>query len=152
MTTEFDTASAGFNTDPLGFSREQAELIERSGGTQGTISEQGDRVVVLTSRGAKTGAVRKVPLIRVEEGGTYCAVASLGGMPNNPNWYHNVINDPKVQLQDGPDIYQLTAREVTGAERELWWSRAVATYPSYGEYQLKTDRIIPVFVLEPTDR
>jgi deazaflavin-dependent oxidoreductase (nitroreductase family) len=106
-------------------------------------------VVVLTMRGAKTGKVRKVPLMRVEHDGVYAAVASLGGAPKNPLWYHNLKTDPQVRVQDGTDVHQMVARELAGEEREIWWKRAVAAYPDYADYQRKTDREIPLFVLEP---
>jgi deazaflavin-dependent oxidoreductase (nitroreductase family) len=96
-----------------------------------------------------SGKVRKTPLIKVEYEGCYAAVASLGGAPNNPNWYHNLVADPEVHLQDGESHYELVAREVAGVERELWWARAVSVHPDYADYQLKTERLIPIFVLEP---
>jgi F420H(2)-dependent quinone reductase len=106
-------------------------------------------VVVLTMVGAKTGAIRKVPLMRVEHEGHYAAVASLGGAPKNPVWYNNLIANPNLELQDGPTKLKMVAREVTGEEKALWWERAVAAYPDYADYQKKTDRQIPVFVLDP---
>jgi deazaflavin-dependent oxidoreductase (nitroreductase family) len=106
-------------------------------------------VVVLTMRGAKTGKVRKVPLMRVEHDGVYAAVASLGGAPRHPLWYHNLKADPRVRVQDGPDVHPMVARELKGDERETWWQRAVAAYPDYADYQRKTEREIPLFVLEP---
>ncbi|MEU5419786.1 nitroreductase family deazaflavin-dependent oxidoreductase [Streptomyces sp. NPDC020667] len=128
--------------------REQVELYESSGGTQGT-TMRGMPVVVLTTRGAKSGKIRKTPLMRVEHGGSYAVVASLGGAPKHPVWYHNIVADPRVELQDGPVRQDMTAREVTGEEKDRWWERAVAAYPDYADYQKKTDREIPVFVLEP---
>lgn len=110
---------------------------------------RGMPVIVLTTRGAKSGKIRKSPLMRVEHEGTYAAVASLGGAPQHPVWYHNVVADPRVELQDGPVRRDMTAREVTGEEKALWWARAVAAYPDYADYQEKTDRRIPVFELEP---
>jgi deazaflavin-dependent oxidoreductase (nitroreductase family) len=106
-------------------------------------------VVVLTSRGAKSGKIRKSPLMRVEHDGSYGIVASKGGAPEHPVWYYNVVGDPHVELQDGPVRQDMNAREVTGAEKSTWWDRAVAAYPDYADYQAKTDRQIPVFVLEP---
>ncbi|MGW2186625.1 nitroreductase family deazaflavin-dependent oxidoreductase [Streptomyces sp. NPDC001719] len=129
--------------------REQVELYESSGGTQGT-TMRGMPVVVLTTRGAKSGKIRKTPLMRVEHGGSYAVVASLGGAPKHPVWYHNIVADPRVELQDGPVRQDMTAREVTGEEKDRWWERAVAAYPDYADYQKKTDREIPVFVLEAT--
>jgi deazaflavin-dependent oxidoreductase (nitroreductase family) len=128
--------------------REQVELYERSGGTEGT-TMRGMPVIVLTTRGAKSGKIRKTPLMRVEHEGSYAVVASLGGAPKHPVWYHNVVGDPHVELQDGPTRQDMTAREVTGEEKALWWQRAVAAYPDYADYQKNTDREIPVFVLEP---
>ncbi|AEW99160.1 nitroreductase family deazaflavin-dependent oxidoreductase [Streptantibioticus cattleyicolor] len=127
--------------------RDQVELYESSGGTEGT-TLRGLPVVVLTTRGAKSGKLRKSPLMRVEHEGVYAVVASMGGAPKHPVWYHNVVAHPRVELQDGPVRRELTAREVHGAERELWWERAVRAYPDYADYQEKTDRVIPVFVLE----
>ena len=107
-------------------------------------------MVILTSRGASTGKIRKTPLMRVEHDGVYAVVASQGGAPTHPLWYHNLVADPHVELQDGPERTDRTAREVTGDEKALWWERAVAAYPDYADYQTKTERQIPVFVLEPT--
>jgi deazaflavin-dependent oxidoreductase (nitroreductase family) len=106
-------------------------------------------VIVLTTRGARSGKIRKTPLMRVENAGRYAVVASQGGAPKHPVWYHNIKADPHVELQDGPDRRDYRAREVTGAEKAEWWERAVAAYPPYADYQTKTDREIPVFVLEP---
>jgi deazaflavin-dependent oxidoreductase (nitroreductase family) len=129
-------------------SREQVELIERSGGTQGT-TMRGMGVVVVTMLGAKSGKVRKIPVMRVEHDGAYAVVASLGGAPKHPVWYFNLLAHPLVELQDGPAKGDYTVREVTGEERALWWDRSVAAYPDYADYQTKTDRVIPVLVLEP---
>lgn len=128
--------------------RDQVELYEGSGGTKGT-TLHGLPVIVLTTVGAKTGKLRKAPLMRVEHEGRYAAVASLGGSARNPLWYHNVRSHPLVELQDGPSKRDMRAREVTGAEKAEWWERAVAAYPEYANYQTKTAREIPVFVLEP---
>jgi len=108
-------------------------------------------VIILTSLGAKSGKVRKSPLMRVEHDGEYAVVASLGGAPNHPVWYYNLTANPRVELQDGPARRDYQARELQGAERDTWWDRAVAAYPDYAEYQKKTDRTIPVFVLTPID-
>jgi deazaflavin-dependent oxidoreductase (nitroreductase family) len=105
-------------------------------------------VIVMTMRGAKSGKLRKVPVMRVEHDGVYAAVASLGGAPHNPLWYRNLVANPRVELQDGPVRREVTAREVHGAEKSRWWERAVAAFPDYASYQAKTDRQIPVFVLE----
>ncbi len=128
--------------------REQVEEYESSGGTRGTVM-RGMPVVVLTTKGASSGLVRKTPLMRVEHEGHYAVVASLGGAPQHPVWYRNVVADPHVELQDGPVRQDMTAREVTGQEKAQWWARAVEAYPPYAEYQAKTDREIPVLVLEP---
>ncbi|MFF2623432.1 nitroreductase family deazaflavin-dependent oxidoreductase [Oerskovia jenensis] len=132
------------------WARKQAELYESSGGTKGT-TLRGMPVVILWTLGAKSGKIRKTPLMRVEHDGDYAVVASLGGAPQHPVWYHNIVANPHVELQDGPERHDYTAREVTGAEKELWWERAVAAYPDYASYQERTDREIPVFVLERRD-
>jgi deazaflavin-dependent oxidoreductase (nitroreductase family) len=106
-------------------------------------------VVILTTLGAKSGKIRKSPLIRVEHDGSYAVVASAGGAPKHPVWYHNAVADPRVELQDGPVRQDMPAREVTGDEKAVWWARAVEAFPDYAEYQKNTDREIPVLVLEP---
>ena len=128
------------------WARKQLEVYEGSGGTEGT-TLRGMPVIILTSVGAKTGGLRKNPLMRVEHDGEYAVVASLGGAPKHPVWYHNLVANPHVELQDGPEKHDYTAREVFGAEKALWWERSVAAYPDYADYQVKTDREIPVFVL-----
>jgi F420H(2)-dependent quinone reductase len=140
-----------YEPSPTDWVREQVELIESSGGTQGT-TMRGMPVVLLTTRGAKSGKVRKSPLMRVEHDGTYAVVASLGGNPKHPVWYHNVMADPHVELQDGTVRQDMIAREVTGEEKALWWGRAVEAFPDYADYQRKTDREIPVIVLTPVPR
>jgi deazaflavin-dependent oxidoreductase (nitroreductase family) len=135
---------------PRAWVRDQVEEYEGSGGATGTtLRDTGLPVVIVTNRGAKTGAVRKTPLMRVEHEGSYAAVGSKGGAPQNPVWVYNLRKNPRVVVQDGGRTWQMTAREVAGEERAAWWERAVAAYPPYAEYQLKTDRLIPVFVLEP---
>ena len=130
--------------------RDQVELYESSGGTKGTtFRDTGLPVVIVTSVGAKSGKLRKTPLMRVEHDGRYALVASQGGAPTHPVWYHNLKNDPAVDIQDGPDKRSYRVREVTGEERATWWDRAVAAFPSYADYQTRTDREIPVFVAEP---
>lgn len=125
-------------------------MFESSGGTEGTtLMDTGLPVVIITNVGAKSGKVRKTPLMRVEHDGRYAAVASQGGSPKNPLWYYNFVAHPRVQLQDGPMRTEMVARELSGDEREQWWERAVAAYPPYAEYQTRTSRLIPVFVLEP---
>ncbi|MBA2951142.1 nitroreductase family deazaflavin-dependent oxidoreductase [Streptomyces himalayensis] len=142
------------------FVRDQVELYESSGGAQGTtlgvlVTREEDEkledvpVVILTTLGAKSGKIRKSPLIRVEHDGNYAVVASAGGAPKHPVWYHNAVADPRVELQDGPMRQDMLAREVTGNEKAVWWARAVEAFPPYAEYQRNTDREIPVFVLEP---
>jgi deazaflavin-dependent oxidoreductase (nitroreductase family) len=108
-------------------------------------------VVLLTSRGARTGKLRKTPLMRVEHEGRYAVVASLGGAPEHPVWYYNLLANPDVELQDGPVRQDMRAREVTGEEKAQWWERAVAAFPPYAGYQRKTEREIPVLVLEPAE-
>jgi len=130
--------------------REQAEAYEASGGTKAnTLRDTGIPIIVMTCIGHRTGNVRKVPLMRVEHEGEYAIVASKGGAPSHPGWYHNLVADPNVTVQDGPEPFPATVRVVTGDERAAWWERAVAVFPPYAEYAAKTDREIPVFV---TDR
>ena len=134
---------------PAAWVRNQVEAYEESGGTKGTtLTDTGLPVVIVTNRGAKTGAVRKTPLMRVEHDGRYVAVASKGGAPKHPVWYYNLKKNPHVELQDGPDKWDMSASELSGDERAVWWERAVAAYPPYAEYQTKTDRLIPLFLLE----
>jgi deazaflavin-dependent oxidoreductase (nitroreductase family) len=128
--------------------RDQVELYESSGGTDGT-TMRGMPVIVLTTLGAKTGKIRKTPLMRVEHDGKYAVVASLGGAPTHPVWYHNLVANPDVELQDGPHKQDMVAHEARGAEKATWWDRAVEAFPDYADYQEKTDREIPLFVLEP---
>ncbi len=127
--------------------RDQVEAYERSGGREAnTLRDTGLPIIVVTTRGNKTGQIRKTPLMRVEHGGEYALVASMGGAPKHPVWYHNIKADPHVTIQDGPEPFAATVRQVEGAERDEWWQRAVAAYPPYAEYQEKTERVIPVFV------
>ena len=130
------------------WSSENAEKYMESGGTEGT-ELQGKPVILLTTVGAKSGKIRKTPLMRVEHDGEYAIVASLGGAPKNPVWYYNVKANPRVELQDGPVTKDYEAREVVCDEKAPWWERAVAAWPDYANYQKKTDRPIPVFVLTP---
>jgi deazaflavin-dependent oxidoreductase (nitroreductase family) len=132
------------------WARKQAERYEASGGAEAG-ELRGRPVIVLTSVGAKTGRLRKTALMRVEHGGDYAVVASLGGAPKHPVWYHNLKANPLVELQDGADRRDYRAREVEGDEKARWWRRAVEAWPDYARYQEKTDRQIPVFVLEPTE-
>ncbi|WP_031468800.1 nitroreductase family deazaflavin-dependent oxidoreductase [Sciscionella sediminilitoris] len=137
-----------YEPSPFELAREQAEAFEQSGGQEATTMHDLP-IIVLTSKGAKTGKLRKTPLMRVEHEGSYAAVASLGGAPKHPVWYHNLKKEPHVELQDGAVKRDYTAREVSGEERDIWWRRAVEAFPQYAEYQSKTDRVIPVFVLDP---
>jgi F420H(2)-dependent quinone reductase len=137
-----------YEPSTMQFARDQVELYESSGGTEGT-TLQDLPVVILTTLGAKTGKIRKSPLMRVEHNGSYAVVASMGGAPTHPVWYHNVVADPRVELQDGPVRQDMLAREVTGDEKAAWLTRAVEAFPNYAEYQKNTDREIPILVLEP---
>ncbi|RAG80294.1 nitroreductase family deazaflavin-dependent oxidoreductase [Streptacidiphilus pinicola] len=137
-----------YEPSPTDWVRTQVEAYESSGGTDGT-TLRGMPVILLTSVGAKSGKLRKTPLMRVEHDGRYAVVASQGGAPKHPVWYWNLKADPRVELQDGPVRRDMTAREVTGAEKAEWWQRAVAAYPDYADYQTRTAREIPLFVLEP---
>jgi len=128
--------------------RDQVEEYESSGGTRGT-TLRGVPVVVITSVGASSGKLRKNPVMRVEHDGVYAAVASRGGAPENPAWYRNIVEHPDIELQDGPSKGDYVAREAAGDERDFWWSRAVEVWPDYAQYQTKTERQIPVLVLEP---
>ena len=129
--------------------RDQVAEFEASDGQRAnTLRDTGDPIVVITSLGAKSGKVRKNPVMRVERDGIYVAIASKGGADDQPEWYYNFLAHPEVELQDGPEKHTYAARLVTGEERAEWWDHAVATWPTYGEYQKRTDREIPVFLLE----
>jgi deazaflavin-dependent oxidoreductase (nitroreductase family) len=134
----------------LDFSRDQVELYERTGGAEGA-DNQGRPVILLTSVGAKSGKLRKSPLMRVEHDGRYAVVASLGGAPKNPVWYYNLVANPHVELQDGPVKKDYQAVEVHGEDYDAWFERAVAAWPDYAEYQKKTTRKMPIFVLTPLE-
>jgi len=140
--------SGTYEPSPDKRAREQVELYESSGGAKGN-TLRGKPVIILTTRGAKSGLVRKTPLMRIEHEGRYAVVASQGGAPKHPVWYYNLVADPHVELQDGQTRRDMTAREVTGPEKAEWWKRAVAAWPDYDGYQRRTDREIPLFVLEP---
>jgi deazaflavin-dependent oxidoreductase (nitroreductase family) len=127
---------------------DQVALYEATGGKEGGTLE-GKPVVILTTKGRHSGAVRKSPLMRVEHGGRYVVVASVGGAPKHPVWYLNLVADPQVTLQDGDKVMELRARTATPAERAEWWPHATAAWPAYDEYQKNTDRQIPVVILEP---
>jgi deazaflavin-dependent oxidoreductase (nitroreductase family) len=130
--------------------REQVEKYESSGGTEAlTLRDTGLPVVVVTSLGASSGKLRKNPLMRVEHHGSYLAVGSQGGAPTDPHWVRNLREHPKVELQDRTQKWEMTVRELSGAERAQWWDRAVEAFPNYAVYQERTKRLIPVFVLEP---
>jgi deazaflavin-dependent oxidoreductase (nitroreductase family) len=132
------------------WARKQAELFERTNGAEGN-TIMGKPIVLLTTVGAKTGKLRKTALMRVEHEGQYAIVASLGGAPKHPSWYHNVVGAPFVELQDGPVRKDYVPRELSGEERAVWWERAVEAFPQYASYEKKTDRLIPVFLLTPVD-
>ena len=139
-----------YEPSPSDWAREQAETYEATGGADAN-TLRGVPIIVLTSVGAKSGKLRKTPLMRVEHEGEYAVVASMGGVPQNPTWYHNLKKNPHVELQDGPVKKDYMAHEATGEERAAWWKRAVAVWPDYAEYQERTTRQIPVFVLTPMD-
>ncbi|SNY73201.1 nitroreductase family deazaflavin-dependent oxidoreductase [Paractinoplanes atraurantiacus] len=140
LTGEYEPSTSGW-------ARKQAESYEASDGALAN-EIQGKPIVLVTSIGAKSGKLRKTPLMRVEHEGAYVAVGSLGGAPKNPVWVYNLRKNPRVQLQDGPSRHDYEARELSGAERDVWWERAVAAFPNYAVYQTKTSRLIPVFLLE----
>ncbi len=131
-----------------GWVRDQIELYERTGGKEGnSLLETGIGVIIVTMLGVKTGNVRKIALMRVEHEGEYALVASMGGRPKNPVWYNNLIADPTtVTVQDGPEPFDVTVREITGDEKAVWWERCVGLFPPYAEYQAKTERSIPVLI------
>ena len=139
-----------YEPSPSDFVREQVDTYERSGGADGN-TMGGKPVIILTTRGARSGKIRKTPLMRVEHDGRYAVVASMGGAPQHPVWFHNVVANPDVELQDGPNRKDYRAHEATADERAQWWDRAVEAWPDYAEYQTKTDREIPVFILEPVE-
>ena len=142
------TLHGEYEPSPEKWVRDQVEAYEASGGTEST-TLRGVPVVVVTSVGAKSGKLRKNPVMRVEHDGSYALVASKGGAPEHPTWYHNLVGHPTVELQDGADRRDYTVRVADGDERAQWWSRAVEVWPDYADYQAKTDREIPVFVAEP---
>lgn len=141
LTGEYEPSSAQWV-------RDQVEAYERSGGREAnTLRDTGLPVIIVTTRGSRSAKVRKMALMRVEHEGEYALVASKGGAPEHPEWCYNLRSHPdEVAIQDGPEPFDATVREVEGAEREQWWERAVAAYPPYAEYQEKTSRHIPVFV------
>src|SRR3954469_13506308 len=147
------TLQGEYEPSAAGWVREQVEKYEASGGKEANILRGHPEwpIVVITSRGAKSGKLRKNPVMRVEKDGVYAAVASQGGAPKHPTWYHNFVAHPEVELQDGAEKHTYSVRVAEGAERAEWWERAVAQFAPYAEYQEKTDREIPVFLLERTD-
>ena len=138
-----------YEPSPWEWVREQVAEYEASGGERAnTLADTGLPIVVITTRGAKTGKLRKTPLMRIEHDGEYAIVASMGGAPNNPSWYGNLAADPTaLMLQDGPEPHDFVARELEGEERTTWWERAVKAFPQYADYQKNTERTIPVFVV-----
>ena len=141
-----------YEPSPEKWVRDQVELYESSGGTQGTtLRDTGLPVVIMTNRGVRSGKLRKTPVMRVEHEGRYVAVASKGGAPEHPVWYANLLAHPLVELQDGPVRQDMRVRQVDGEERAQWWERAVAAFPPYADYQRRTSREIPVLVLEPLE-
>ena len=146
--TRLMTVEGEYEPSPAPWVRDQVAEYESSGGQRGNVQHPtGLAVVIVTMRGHRSGKVRKLPVMRVEHGGQYAIVASKGGTPENPEWYHNLVAHPtEVAIQDGPEPFDVEVREVGGDERAEWWERAVAAYPPYAEYQTKTSRVIPVFV------
>ena len=142
------TLHGEYEPSPEAWVRDQVAAYEASGGAEAN-TLRGVPVVVVTSVGAKSGKVRKNPVMRVEHDGSYALVASKGGAPSHPTWYHNLVAHPRVELQDGPSPREFTVRIAEGNERAEWWERAVEVWPAYADYQTKTDREIPVFVAEP---
>ncbi|MGB7447562.1 MAG: nitroreductase family deazaflavin-dependent oxidoreductase [Ornithinimicrobium sp.] len=142
-------ADKGYLPPAASWVRDQLDQIDAAGGDTRAVDIQNRPVVVLTMRGRRTGALRRVPLMRVEHDGVYAAVASKGGAPEHPEWFHNLTADPWVELHDGTSHVQMQARMIEGAERQQWWHRCVAAFPSYADYQAGTEREIPVFLLEP---
>jgi len=137
-----------YEPSPTKWVRDQVDAYESSGGTKATtLLDTGMPVIILTTKGNKSGKIRKSPLMKVEHEGEYALVASLGGAPKHPVWYHNLSADPSAAtVQDGQELLDVHVREITGEERATWWERAVAAYPPYAEYQQKTERIIPVLI------
>jgi deazaflavin-dependent oxidoreductase (nitroreductase family) len=145
------TLEGDYAPSPSEWVRNQVAEYEASGGQKAnTLLDTGMPIIVVTTRGAKSGKVRKLGLMRVEHGGEYALVASKGGAPEHPEWYYNLLEHPdEVIIQDGPDPFRVAVREVTGDEKQEWWERAVKAYPPYAEYQEKTTRPIPVFIATP---
>jgi F420H(2)-dependent quinone reductase len=146
------TNAGEYAPSPWDWVRNQVDEYEASGGNAGnTLMDTGYPIILLITKGAKTGLIRKTPLMRVEHEGEYALIASLGGSPKHPVWYFNLKANPDdVLVQDGPAPFPVTVREVDGDERLAWYARGVAAYPPYKDYQERTDRVIPVFVATPT--
>ncbi|HET6615288.1 MAG TPA: nitroreductase family deazaflavin-dependent oxidoreductase [Dehalococcoidia bacterium] len=143
------TTEGQYIPSTLQFAADQVALYESTNGAEGNTLRDVP-VIILTTRGAKTGAIRKSPLMRVEHGGKYAVVASMGGAPKHPLWYHNLIANPDdVKLQDGATVYNMRVRELTGDEKAEWWARATEVWPDYDAYQARTERVIPILLLEP---
>src|SRR4051812_29110491 len=142
------TLEGEYEPSPAQWVRDQVETYERTGGKEAnTLRDTGMPIIIVTTRGRKSGKIRKIALMRVEHEGEYALVASMGGAPKNPVWYYNLVAHPdEVLIQDGPEPFTVTVREVTGDEKAAWWERAVAAFPNYAEYQAKTDRQIPVLI------
>lgn len=143
--------SSDYAPSPWDWVKDQVEEYEASGGTRAnTLRDSGLPIIVVTTKGARSGAIRKTPLMRVEHNGEYALVASMGGAPKHPVWYFNLLAHPEeVLVQDGPAPFPAAIREITGDEKAVWWERSVAAFPTYAEYQAKTDRQIPVFIASP---
>ena len=147
------TLEGEYEPSPWGWVRDQVETYERTGGREAnTLRDTGIPIIIVTTRGNRSGKLRKTPLMRVEHDGEYALVASVGGAPKHPVWSFNLRADPTaVMIQDGPEPWDAVVREVEGEERATWWERAVAVYPPYADYQQRTDRVIPVFVARRAD-
>jgi F420H(2)-dependent quinone reductase len=148
MLVELMPLEGHYEPSPVDWVRKQVEQFESSDGREGNTMKDLP-VIVLTTKGARTGNIRKSPLMRVEHDGKYLIVASLGGAPSHPVWYHNVVANPTVEIQDGATRQDMATRELDGDEREVWWKRAVDAFPPYAEYQEKTSRVIPILICEP---
>jgi F420H(2)-dependent quinone reductase len=146
------TPTGNYEASPAQWVRDQVEAYERSDGTEAnTLTDTGLPIIIVTMRGRKSGAIRKAPVMRVEHDGEYAIVASKGGAPTHPDWYLNLVAAPsEVTIQDGPEPFNVTVREVEGDERATWWERAVAAYPPYAQYQQRTTREIPLLVASPS--
>jgi len=146
------TLTGEYEPSPRDWVREQIEAYERSGGREAnTLRDTGLPIIVVTTRGNKTGKIRKFALMRVEHDGEYALVGSVGGAPKDPVWVYNLRANPtEVMIQDGAEPFAVEVREIDGDERSTWWARAVAAFPSYADYQEKTERTIPVFVATRT--